>query len=265
MRNLARRILDLYALIAGRPCTQGLNFAILRAALRVRGYNNNGHRISGETNFVKTLAAMNPRICVDVGANKGSYSRLILDRTQATVYAFEPMPKSFSQLAELKEVFGDRLIAINKGVGEESGKLDIWFGDETSAHASFSDEVKKIERLGAKNTRNLRVDVVTLDDYAHIGPVDLIKIDVEGYESEVIKGGAAFFQQTRPKFVQIEYNHHQLFRSKTLFWFSEQFPGYGVYQLIPTGLFRVDPKLPENNIFHLSNFVFVRPDIEAQI
>ncbi len=87
--------------------------------------------------------------------------------------------------------------------------------------------------------------------------VDFIKIDTEGFESEVFKGAKNIIMEIKPKFIQIEFNWHQLFRNHSLLYFSELLQGYLVYQLIPNGWVLRDPKDPLTNIYSYSNFVFV--------
>ena len=50
--------------------------------------------------------------------------------------------------------------------------------------------------------------------------VDLIKIDTEGYEMNVLKGSRNFI--SKPKFIQIEFNWHQLFTNNSLIDFSKE-------------------------------------------
>ena len=71
----------------------------------------------------------------------------------------------------------------------------------------------------------------------------------------------------KPKFIQIEFNWHQLFREQTIYKFSKILSNYEVFKILPFGnsLIKVDPKRPESNIFHLSNFVFIRKDISKII
>jgi hypothetical protein len=105
------------------------------------------------------------------------------------------------------------------------------------------------------------VPVTTLDLYVLekcIEKVDLVKIDVEGYESEVIEGARTFLRTCQPRYVQLEFNWHQLFRNKTLNWFAGQLTDYDCYQLLPNDWVKRDVKDPLCNIFLFSNFVFVR-------
>jgi FkbM family methyltransferase len=260
--------------VFGRASGQGINGVILSAALHAKGYNNfESLRVSGEEHFIKLLATHNPRLCIDVGASTGSYTESLLRHTSADIVAFEPLPDAFSTLSRLEYQFPGRLISVNKGVGEENGVLSLHFGAGDSEFASFSDEVSEIAYVGASNTRTLDVDVITLDSfiadtYSDAPPeIDLIKIDTEGFEFEVLRGARETLRQTRPKFIQIEFNWHQLFRAHSLLSLSRFLPGYQAYQILPYGKplsFR-DVALPESNIFRFSNFVFVREDISATI
>jgi hypothetical protein len=66
-----------------------------------------------------------------------------------------------------------------------------------------------------------------------------------------------------PKFIQIEYNWHQLFKAQSLYKLSQLLPNYKVYQMLPygSGLTMVDVKRPESNIYEYSNFIFARKDL----
>jgi hypothetical protein len=115
----------------------------------------------------------------------------------------------------------------------------------------------------------MKVEVVTLDRFLEtatgldLRQIDLVKIDTEGYEYEVLLGARETIEKRKPKFIQIEYNWHQMFKAQSLFTLASLLPNYVVYQLLPhgTGLNRVDASKPESNIYHYSNFVFVRSDI----
>ena len=91
----------------------------------------------------------------------------------------------------------------------------------------------------------------------------LLKIDTEGYEYEVLLGARQTIENRKPKFIQIEYNWHQLFKGQSLYKLASLLPNYVTYQLLPhgSGLSKVDARRPEANIYHYSNFVFIRKDI----
>jgi FkbM family methyltransferase len=234
---------------------------LLSQALSARGYNNFRDNIeSGELFFIKEiLAKSNPKLCIDVGANVGGYSKEILTLTDARVIAFEPLPIAFDQLAREMIPFSDRVVLENMGVGFVNENLIIHYNPNALEHASFSEAVKQVSYVS--NDEKIVVPVVSLDSYCKekdILEVDFIKIDTEGFESEVFMGAKRVFAELRPKYIQIEFNWHQLFRNTSLNYFAEILPEYDVFQLIPNGWVKRDPKDPYTNIFHFSNFVFVR-------
>ena len=263
-------VAKIYTFIFSRPSTQVLNDVILQLALRGRGYNNCCDlKSTGEAIFIEVLAKSNPSLCIDIGANNGDYSEVLLNKTNAKVIAFEPLPKAFETLSKLNQSFPNRFEAINVGIGSKEETLDLYYGSEDSELASFSAEVKQIDYVSALNTNVMKVPVITLDSYykkhieGNFDSLDFLKIDTEGFEYEVLVGAKQTISELKPKFIQIEYNWHQLFRTQTLKKLSELMPGYSAYQLLPygSGLIKRDINRPESNIYHYSNFIFVRDDI----
>ena len=83
---------------------------------------------------------------------------------------------------------------------------------------------------------------------------DFVKIDVEGYELEALRGLAPL----RPRFVQFEFNWHHLRRGHTLYEITRLLPGYKFYRLLPHGWMQVNPEKFVNNVFMFCNIVAVR-------
>jgi FkbM family methyltransferase len=259
-----------YVAALARPNARRINNAVLRMAVRARGYGNGGSvRQTGEAAFIARLAAGGEvGLCLDVGANTGEYSRAVLELTQGTVVAFEPQPAPFSALSELQRAYPGRFTAVNLGVADGSGTRELQWGSN-SLLASFSDEVRQIPYVRDSNVNRTSVAVTTIDDFLsgagrRFGELELtlVKIDTEGYEFEVLKGAERTLRERRPKFVQIEFNHHQLFRGHTLYSLSKLLRGYTVHQILPgnRGLSPVAPDDPCANFFDYANFVFARED-----
>jgi FkbM family methyltransferase len=258
---MINKILEIYTCFFSRGYLQKINDLLLKVCLRARGYNNfRNNKESGEIYFIdKILAPTNPKICFDIGANVGNYSSELLKKTNSKVYSFEPHPTSYSILLKNLSKYGDRLIAENKGIGSENKTQTIHFNPQALDHASFSEDVKKVSYV--TNDMKLDVEVVTLDSFCEknlIKDIDFIKIDTEGFELEIFKGAKESFKKFQPKFIQIEFNWHQLFRNTTLNYFAENLPNYDVYQLIYDGWIKRDPRDPLTNIYYFSNFIFVR-------
>jgi len=92
----------------------------------------------------------------------------------------------------------------------------------------------------------------------------LIKIDTEGNDYNVLLGGMNTISRYKPKFVQFEMNYHNIFNSVNIYKICKLFKDYKVFRILPynNGFVEVDPNRPENNIFHLSNYIFVKKNIK---
>ena len=136
-----------------------------------------------------TLHMLRPDdLFVDVGANIGAYTILAGAVVGATTIAVEPIPAVFRHLQKNVALNGtsDRTDLHNVAAGRNNGTLRF-----TSA-ASTTNRVVSDE-LGTVGV--IEVPVRTLDEIIGERQPSLLKIDVEGYEAEVL-GGA---QQTLAK------------------------------------------------------------------
>jgi FkbM family methyltransferase len=120
---------------------------------------------------------------VDIGANIGSYT-LLASATQARVICFEPVPDTFEALLDNIHLnrLTHRVDARNQAVGREAGDLEMIADQDTTNQALVPGS-----RYAGKS---LRVPMVTLDAALQGAIPKLIKIDVEGFETEVIAGAA---------------------------------------------------------------------------
>jgi FkbM family methyltransferase len=266
MSIITNLIYRLYVFVFARPSMQHLNNKIFQLALHGAGYNNHRNKKdTGEEAFIKILSKFNPKVCIDVGANVGDFSRMLLEQTKADVIAFEPLPKAYEKLQEISKEYPERLIAINQGVGDNTKIKNLYFSNELSEHASFSKEINQVDYVD--NVNCIKVPITKLDDFIHKNNfdyevIDFLKIDTEGYEYEVLMGAKNIILNLKPKFIQIEFNWHQLFKLQSLYSLGTLLNEYKVYQLLPYGLSIRDTKKPESNVYHFSNFVFVRSDIK---
>lgn len=266
LSNLVDRLGRFYVRVLSKPSLSSLNDLVLRWSIRARGYNNYvDARATGEAHlFDVILPKLKPSVCVDVGANVGSYSSSLLKALpDTTVYAFEPLQGPFADLMALKERFADRLVPLNCAVGERDERRMIYFDRERTSHASLHEEVRC---LGfARHEMSHEIDVITLDSYFSnlpgYGNIDFIKIDTEGFEYEVLLGARQTIAECKPKMIQIEHNLHHMFTGKTLYLFAKLLPDYSVFQMLPDRLVRRDPADPFSNVFLFSNFLFARDDV----
>ncbi|WP_177217072.1 FkbM family methyltransferase [Pedobacter insulae] len=133
----------------------------------------------------------------DVGANVGSYTLLASSVCKAKSISFEPIPQTYDILKQNIEL--NKIVhlvqAENKGVGKEVGNLKFTTNGDTTNHVLIGDD---------GNTAAVNVPVVTLDGYYPSSKPALLKIDVEGFETEVLNGASSILQDNCLKAIIIE-------------------------------------------------------------
>lgn len=136
---------------------------------------------------------------LDVGANIGSYTVLASGAVGAKSISFEPVCTSFQCLVD--NIHLNRLVdcvtPLNVAVGSEEGELEM-MADQDTINRVLKGQIYS----GAK----VKVPVVTLDGVLAGRAPKLIKIDREGYESEVLRGAVHTLENPDLKAVLLELN-----------------------------------------------------------
>jgi FkbM family methyltransferase len=136
----------------------------------------------------------------DVGANIGSYTILASGVVNAKTISVEPVPSTFKHLQNNIKINSlDNLVsAFNNGVGATEGILRFTKDFDTVNHVVSEDSIS----LGD----TIQIPIVTLDNlFSNHLPV-LLKIDVEGFELNVLKGGKNVLGSNELKAIIIELN-----------------------------------------------------------
>ena len=130
-------------------------------------------------------------LCFDVGANIGNRVKIFL-ALHATVVAIEPQAQCVKMLG--KAFSGDpKLEIVQKAVGETEGQAEIVMSDADTISSMSREWIEAVRESGRFPDNDwykpVVVPMTTLDQLiAEYGRPDFIKIDVEGYEYQVIKG-----------------------------------------------------------------------------
>jgi FkbM family methyltransferase len=156
---------------------------------------------------------------IDIGANIGqyaSYIRQIFPDVQ--IYSFEPLKDCFEQLE--KNMNNDpRFKAFNCAIGDKSGQAQMHRNEHTPASSLLNlGEVHCRHYAYAKATKPETVHVERLDDIAariEIKKPLMIKIDVQGFEDNVIAGGTETIRES--KILIVETSFDELYQGQCLF------------------------------------------------
>jgi FkbM family methyltransferase len=207
--NLAKKLFVTLRGVAGHPLNRGAGFRAMRqfcvAQLAVRlvpgdisvPFPNRTHllispRMKGAAHFIT------PGLCeyeemvfvthflrpgdvfVDGGANVGAYTLLASGVAGARTIAVEPSPSTFGYLRQ--NVFlndlATRVTLVNAALGRSAGKLRLTEDLGTENYVCADGEAGP----------SVEVPVTTLDSLVTEASVTLFKVDVEGFETEVLAG-----------------------------------------------------------------------------
>lgn len=160
------------------------------------GYDNEESR-----SYDRLLNLVKPGfLCIDVGANIGYVSmRMGSAQRDVTVIGFEPDPLNYFRAKEnLALNHFDNISIHHLGLGEQKGEAVMEI--RTAGNLGGN-------RIGKSGTSGEKVPITTLDlffDQRERTAIDLIKIDVEGYELKVLKGAKKILSADHPiLFVEI--------------------------------------------------------------
>lgn len=233
------------------------------------GILNNGQIEPQETTLVnkilRLLAENEQIVFYDIGANTGYYGILaaFLNPAKTKVYSFEPL-ENYRKCLE-QSIYLNRLENNIRVFGfaldsEEGSKLFYEAGTGSSLNKDFIDTAY----IGVR-----QVEVKTLDRVfksEHLLPPDFIKIDVEGQELEVLKGGRGIIEKFLPIcFVEIAYSLKSSGRSFVNKDFESTFEYFTSldYQIFIIGDYGLDPYKPVNKTDGVVMYLFLHPKKHA--
>ncbi len=158
------------------------------------------------------LRELDVKTIIDVGANTGQFARSI--RTsfpEARLFCFEPLKEPFRELANWAAATGpERTLAFNTALGDRQGTIEISCNSSYSPSASILPSTPLSSKLFPQTvpTRSQTVGITTLDAALEemlpkLEPDILVKLDVQGYEDRVIRGGAEVLSRAKACILEV--------------------------------------------------------------
>lgn len=157
--------------------------------------------IENEDFFIAKYFIKENYVVLDLGANIGFTTLLYLKFGASRVYAFEPVP----ELSErIRNIGDDRIEVSTLAVSDRIGENELVLSSSHNQGHSLNEEWPLRFQSVFTKTKKIKVETTTLDNYFKNDFFDFIKIDVEGLEENVLKGGASFFERNKGSIIQIE-------------------------------------------------------------
>jgi FkbM family methyltransferase len=137
-----------------------------------------------------------PLIVLDIGANVGQFaSTLLALDSSAQVLSVEPNPVVYPILRQNLKAFAGRSFVLTRAVGPEMKRSDFFFVEGKSAQGSMYAENAVKNLVGDPTARRVPIEEgpITSEQLVQVGwspsqNIDLVKLDVEGYEMTALAG-----------------------------------------------------------------------------
>ncbi len=182
---------------------------------------------------------------IDIGANRGEVA-IFLAKNSQSVLAFEPVDdniQKFKNNIELNRYSNIEIIP--NVVSDSNGEMDFYLYESNGHHS--------LGKLGDKDPKEVKkVKSITLDNFAKergLESIDILKVDVEGFELNVFKGAESLLKEQKIKCIIFEISKLPLeqfnFNAVDIYKYLKK-QGYEIFNLL-------DEKISEeyfDQIFH---------------
>ncbi len=176
-----------------------------------RGFENLDYNFdtNGEAYVLQTLQAKTQlKTIFDVGANQGDWSKIASQAfPQAIIHSFEIVPATYRKLEENCRACAN-VHPHNLGLSDQNGPTKVFFNPQHSTLATcvpgFTQDFHHFEPQAED------AQVATGDSFCaenKISTIDFLKMDVEGFEPNVLRGFDGMLKTGRVKIMQFEYGY----------------------------------------------------------
>lgn len=132
----------------------------------------------------------------DIGANVGqTAARAIESFPESRVLSFEPVSSTYAQLEHAAQNLPRKVETYKFAFGERNETVDLFLKELGVHNTLLPEKNKPLDKVGGASEK---VQVRRLTDFTKekgIAFIDVLKMDVEGYEVGVLKGGSALLQE----------------------------------------------------------------------
>lgn len=206
-------------------------------------------------------------VCLDVGANIGVYTTLFAKwvGSSGQVHAFEPVDHMRRKLrlnATINHLRNVRISPVALGDSNGYAEMNQIREGHFRGGTSCLIENENVLKIGRDQFTQVQVEMKTVDDYLsqnNVTQVDVVKVDIEGYELKFLKGARRLLVENRPillmehiknrlQFMKIDEREFQEIFQKTGYECFELFSISGANYFIP---YRFDRGMRGTNLFCL--------------
>jgi len=237
---------------------------LVECAIEYPSVINNGYlHIERAFNLIDFLELSHINSIIDVGSAKGEIAIQFTERFPlASVYCFEPIHSTFLDLE--KKVKGFPKISIyNKGLGSEDKEMEMQIAERITSSSFFpisSSIQNPFFSSNLKKATSEKISITSLDRMIdHNEKINLLKIDVQGYEVEVLKGAKRILKNTAV--IIVEMQNHKMYKGAPLYFELDAYlrsQEFSLFDIIPS--IRQQNKLYEWDSIYVANSIALKFD-----
>ncbi|MBF7047537.1 FkbM family methyltransferase [Campylobacter volucris] len=194
-------------------------------------YHKHGMHIFND----KTLEKIKRKNIIDVGGFVGDSAIVLQEFTDKNIYSFEALSNNYKLMLKTIELNdSNKIIPVNNGLGSKNERLPI------SIQANGSSMVH-IENCETEN-----VEIITLDEFVKKNKIEVgfIKVDIEGFEQEFLKGALATIKEQKPAMlISIYHNSNDFFNIKPFIESLDLGYKFHIFKPLDTFSFHVETSL----------------------
>jgi len=158
--------------------------------------------------FMERLSGTPNAVILDIGAQQGLYSLLASFFPKTTWYSFEPYESSYELLNSNLQYNNITNVSTYKiGMSNIKGTDILFVPNKKGEKGGLNCLARKNDaRIKLDQCEQIHIETDTIDNLFINTPINYIKIDIEGFELNVLLGGINTILKYRP-FILMEYNH----------------------------------------------------------
>jgi FkbM family methyltransferase len=239
LNKIAHKILKWYPQIFAKSKYKKINLFLLNLSLKGLGINNNSSNFhtTGEAYLFKKLRKLNPKIIFDVGANKGEYTKkLIQYYPNSQYYCFEPNKNTYNKLKHNLNKYKNVKL-YNLGLGEKEG-IDFLYSPANDLNSTLSSNNNMFNDSFKQKVKNTTIDNFVYEK--NIDRIDFLKIDTEGTEIDILKGAKNSIKNKKVNIIQFEFNEMNIFKRVFMGDFIKILKDYEFFRLLPNSFLKLD-------------------------
>jgi FkbM family methyltransferase len=246
-------------ILIGNSKLQWLFESLHRFSLRGMNYDQvSTPQESGELfvlNYLKDrLRERNNLTLFDVGANVGEYAKLLTTLfPSANVYSFEAWPATFDILTNNVKK-NKNIKCFNQALGSSVEEQSFYSDGAGSGLSTFY----PLEELTPQNKlQKVIVPTTTIDLFCEVNgidQIDVLKIDVEGFELEVLRGAEQLIRAGKILFIQFEFGRNHVKSGTHFYDFYKFLSAYKISRVLKDGLRLLENYQATQEIYLSANY-----------